>query len=997
MKLKFSKLHVMILSAFSLVANANTTFQGDTNQTSSNAPAPAYSGDIIVGNTDATGSPEVPAGTLVVDGGSQVTGNQRLVVGSGPNSSGRVTVTGNGSSLTPSQALIVGSGNAAYGELNILDGGVVTSSPSGSVAGNVGAGAGSVGIVNISGAGSAWNSSGTTNIGGSGEGTLNIQTGGTANFLRANVGSSAGSQGVINVDGGTLNITGSRSIGYIYIGVGGAGEINVTNGGRVSDSFTLLGGNGGRGALNISGAGSSFSSNLNTVAGNDTGGTGSIIVTDGGTFNASGAGLPAGGEGLILGNVSNSAGDVLVSGANSVINVIGGSIVAGKAGAGSLTLQDGGSLNTDEIIIAQQAGSEGALNIGAAADADATNAGILDPATNITFGDGSGILNFNHTDTDYVFSNLIQGNGIVEVNGGTTVLTAANTWTGSGIVNNGTLKAGAVNTLSPGASYEVASAGILDLNGFSQTLESLTNAGTINLAGSQPGTTLTVNGNYTGNGGLLVFGTALGDDTSPTDRLVVTGDTSGTSRVTVTNLGGQGAQTLNGIELISIEGNSAGEFTQQGRIVAGAWEYHLARGEGASEKNWYLSSQQEDNGGGDNPGNGGGDNPGNGGGDNPGNGGGDNPGNGGGDNPGNGGGDNPGNGGGDNPGNGGGDNPGNGGGDNPGNGNNIQVLRPEGGAYAANLYAADTMFNAPLSDRMGETEYTDTMTGERHLTSLWLKNTGGHTSLKDSSGQLKTTANRYSLMLGGDLAHGDAANGSTWRTGVLGGYGNTQSNTVSNLTGYRAKGEVSGYTTGLYGTWYGDGSSERGAYVDAMVQYSWFRNTVQGEELATERYNSSGLSATLETGYVFAMGNVNGRQDLNWYVQPKVSASWSGIKADDHREANGTEVQGDGNNNVTTRLGVKTFLKGHSTLDAGKSRNFKPFLEATWIHNSQDRGVSMDGVGISQAGTRDIGEARAGMEGRISPQWNVTGYVAQQIGDKGYSDTAAVLGVKYSF
>jgi len=57
----------------------------------------------------------------------------------------------------------------------------------------------------------------------------------------------------------------------------------------------------------------------------------------------------------------------------------------------------------------------------------------------------------------------------------------------------------------------------------------------------------------------------------------------------------------------------------------------------------------------------------------------------------------------------------------------------------------------------------------------------------------------------------------------------------------------------------------------------------------------------------------------------------------------------------------------------------------------------MDGVEISQAGTRHIGEARAGMEGRISPQWNVTGYVAQQIGDKGYSDMATVLGVKYSF
>jgi autotransporter family porin len=307
------------------------------------------------------------------------------------------------------------------------------------------------------------------------------------------------------------------------------------------------------------------------------------------------------------------------------------------------------------------------------------------------------------------------------------------------------------------------------------------------------------------------------------------------------------------------------------------------------------------------------------------------------------------------------------------------------------------MFSAPLSDRLGETEYTDNISGEQKLTSLWMKNTGGHARFNDNSGQLRTRSNRYSLLLGGDLATGSSQEGSAWRTGALVGYGNNQSNTLSKESGYNAKGQVNGYTTGIYATWYADGNSEQGAYIDGLVQYSWFTNSVRGEELQEEKYNSTGLQTTLETGYVFAMGGVNGDNDLNWYLQPKASVAWSGIKADQHKENNGTIVQGDGNDNVSSKLGLKVFLKGHSTLDDGKNRNFKPFIETNWIHNTQTRGVSMDGVEISQAGSHNIGEARIGVEGRLTPQFNLTGYAGQQIGDSGYSDTSAVIGIKYSF
>lgn len=45
----------------------------------------------------------------------------------------------------------------------------------------------------------------------------------------------------------------------------------------------------------------------------------------------------------------------------------------------------------------------------------------------------------------------------------------------------------------------------------------------------EPWQTLTINEDYTGNGGTLVFNTVLNDDTSETDKLIVLGNTTGDS------------------------------------------------------------------------------------------------------------------------------------------------------------------------------------------------------------------------------------------------------------------------------------------------------------------------------------------------------------------------------------------------------------------------------------------------------------------------------------
>ena len=182
----------------------------------------------------------------------------------------------------------------------------------------------------------------------------------------------------------------------------------------------------------------------------------------------------------------------------------------------------------------------------------------------------------------------IDGVGNISKTGaGTLILTADNTIAGQVIITDGTLRAGATNTFSPNADHIVAGAGTLDMNGLNQTVRSLTNAGLVRTGGA-PGTILTVSGNYIGNGGILALNTTLGDSTSPTDKMVVHGNTSGSTGLLITNINGQGAQTTgNGIQVVQVDGQSSGSFALVSRAVAGVYEYKLYQ---ATDGDWYLST-----------------------------------------------------------------------------------------------------------------------------------------------------------------------------------------------------------------------------------------------------------------------------------------------------------------------------------------------------------------------------------------------------------------------
>lgn len=453
------------------------------------------------------------------------------------------------------------------------------------------------------------------------------------------------------------------------------------------------------------------------------------------------------------------------------------------------------------------------------------------------------------------------------------------------------------------------------------------------------GKTLTVKGNYVGNNGQLNIRTVLGDDKSATDRLIVEGNTSGSTTVYVKNAGGSGAATLNGIELITVNGDeSPADAFRQGdaRIAAGAFEYQLKQ----QGKNWYLTSYQsvneEDN-------------------------------------------------------------------SSEGNSESTEtptpVLRPEAGSYVANLAAANTLFVMRLNDRAGETRYIDPVTEQERSSRLWLRQIGGHNAWRDSNGQLRTTSHRYVSQLGPDLLTGGFTDSDSWRLGVMAGYARDYNSTHSSVSDYRSKGSVRGYSAGLYATWFADDISKKGAYIDAWAQYSWFKNSVKGDELAYESYSAKGATVSLEAGYGFALNKSFGLEaaKYTWIFQPQAQAIWMGVDHNAHTEANGSRIENDANNNIQTRLGFRSFIRTQEKNSGPHGDDFEPFVEMNWIHNSKDFAVSMNGVKVEQDGARNLGEIKLGVNGNLNPAASVWGNVGVQLGDNGYNDTAVMVGLKYKF
>ncbi|EAB7298016.1 fibronectin-binding autotransporter adhesin ShdA [Salmonella enterica subsp. enterica] len=525
--------------------------------------------------------------------------------------------------------------------------------------------------------------------------------------------------------------------------------------------------------------------------------------------------------------------------------------------------------------------------------------------------------------------------------------------------SNGTTVNGKVTnegTLVFGDSEETGA--IFTLNG------DLINMGTMTSGSSSstPGNTLYVDGNYTGNGGSLYLNTVLGDDDSATDKLVITGDASGTTDLYINGIG-DGAQTTNGIEVVDVGGVSTSDaFVLKNEVNASLYTYRLYWNE--SDNDWYLASKaqsdDDDSGGDDTPSDGGDD----------------------------GGNVTPPDDGGD----GGNVTPPDDGGDGgdvtpPDHGGDVAPqYRADIGAYMGNQWMARNLQMQTLYDREGS-QYRNADG------SVWARFKAGKAESEAVSGNIDMDSNYSQFQLGGDiLAWGNGQQSVT--VGVMASYINSDTDSTGNRgadgSQFTSSGNVDGYNLGVYATWFADAQTHSGAYVDSWYQYGFYNNSVESGDAGSESYDSTANAVSLETGYRYDIALSNGNTVS---LTPQAQVVWQNYSADSVKDNYGTRIDGQDGDSWTTRLGLRVDGK----LYKGSRTVIQPFAEANWLHTSDDVSVSFDDATVKQDLPANRAELKVGLQADIDKQWSVRAQVAGQTGSNDFGDLNGSLNLRYNW
>ncbi|HBM0091200.1 TPA: fibronectin-binding autotransporter adhesin ShdA [Salmonella enterica subsp. enterica serovar Tilburg] len=504
--------------------------------------------------------------------------------------------------------------------------------------------------------------------------------------------------------------------------------------------------------------------------------------------------------------------------------------------------------------------------------------------------------------------------------------------------SNGTTVNGKVaneGTLVFGDSEETGA--IFTLNG------DLINMGTMTSGSSSstPGNTLYVDGNYTGNGGSLYLNTVLGDDDSATDKLVITGDASGTTDLYINGIG-DGAQTTNGIEVVDVGGVSTSDaFVLKNEVNASLYTYRLYWNE--SDNDWYLASKaqsdDDDSGGDDTPSDGGDD--------------------------------------------GGNVTPPDDGGD---GGDVAPQYRADIGAYMGNQWMARNLQMQTLYDREGS-QYRNADG------SVWARFKAGKAESEAVSGNIDMDSNYSQFQLGGDiLAWGNGQQSFT--VGVMASYINADTDSTGNRgadgSQFTSSGNVDGYNLGVYATWFADAQTHSGAYVDSWYQYGFYNNSVESGDAGSESYDSTANAVSLETGYRYDIALSNGNTVS---LTPQAQVVWQNYSADSVKDNYGTRIDGQDGDSWTTRLGLRVDGK----LYKGSRTVIQPFAEANWLHTSDDVSVSFDDATVKQDLPANRAELKVGLQADIDKQWSVRAQVAGQTGSNDFGDLNGSLNLRYNW
>ncbi len=566
-----------------------------------------------------------------------------------------------------------------------------------------------------------------------------------------------------------------------------------------------------------------------------------------------------------------------------------------------------------------------------------------------------------------------DGKSLTKLGAGKLTLSGANTYTGDTNVQEGTLWLsgdGSIGEMGSQQAVNVASGATFGGSNGTTVNGKVTNEGTLVFGDSEetgaiftlngdlinmgtiasgstsstPGNTLYVDGNYTGNGGSLYLNTVLGDDDSATDKLVITGDASGTTDLYINGIG-DGAQTTNGIEVVDVGGVSTSDaFELKNEVNASLYTYRLYWNE--SDNDWYLASKaqsDDDDSGGDDsdvtPSDGGDD--------------------------------------------GGNVTPPDDGGD---GGDVAPQYRADIGAYMGNQWMARNLQMQTLYDREGS-QYRNADG------SVWARFKAGKAESEAVSGNIDMDSNYSQFQLGGDiLAWGNGQQSVT--VGVMASYINADTDSTGNRgadgSQFTSSGNVDGYNLGVYATWFADAQTHSGAYVDSWYQYGFYNNSVESGDAGSESYDSTANAVSLETGYRYDIALSNGNTVS---LTPQAQVVWQNYSADSVKDNYGTRIDGQDGDSWTTRLGLRVDGK----LYKGSRTVIQPFAEANWLPTSDDVSVSFDDATVKQDLPANRAELKVGLQADIDKQWSVRAQVAGQTGSNDFGDLNGSLNLRYNW
>ncbi|EAR5334817.1 fibronectin-binding autotransporter adhesin ShdA [Salmonella enterica] len=566
-----------------------------------------------------------------------------------------------------------------------------------------------------------------------------------------------------------------------------------------------------------------------------------------------------------------------------------------------------------------------------------------------------------------------DGKSLTKLGAGKLTLSGANTYTGDTNVQEGTLWLsgdGSIGEMGSQQAVNVASGATFGGSNGTTVNGKVTNEGTLVFGDSEetgaiftlngdlinmgtiasgstsstPGNTLYVDGNYTGNGGSLYLNTVLGDDDSATDKLVITGDASGTTDLYINGIG-DGAQTTNGIEVVDVGGVSTSDaFELKNEVNASLYTYRLYWNE--SDNDWYLASKaqsDDDDSGGDDsdvtPSDGGDD--------------------------------------------GGNVTPPDDGGD---GGDVAPQYRADIGAYMGNQWMARNLQMQTLYDREGS-QYRNADG------SVWARFKAGKAESEAVSGNIDMDSNYSQFQLGGDiLAWGNGQQSVT--VGVMASYINADTDSTGNRgadgSQFTSSGNVDGYNLGVYATWFADAQTHSGAYVDSWYQYGFYNNSVESGDAGSESYDSTANAVSLETGYRYDIALSNGNTVS---LTPQAQVVWQNYSADSVKDNYGTRIDGQDGDSWATRLGLRVDGK----LYKGSRTVIQPFAEANWLHTSDDVSVSFDDATVKQDLPANRAELKVGLQADIDKQWSVRAQVARQTGSNDFGDLNGSLNLRYNW